>query len=124
MSLTYRGAFPKRGPNYRDSIGRFELRHSPGAELEMLSPAKRIYFPSRQPTSEVAIRTFLSGDLYVVMGDKAGATGRTVRVYFNPLIPFLWIGTIIMFFGGLVSLTDRRFRVGAPKRAKAKRAKA
>ena len=124
MSLTYRGEFPKRGPNYRDSIGRFELRHSPGAELEMLSPAKRIYFPSRQPTSEVAIRTFLSGDLYVVMGDKAGATGRTVRVYFNPLIPFLWIGTIIMFFGGLVSLTDRRFRVGAPKRAKAKRAKA
>jgi cytochrome c-type biogenesis protein CcmF len=124
MNVTYRGEFPKRGPNYTDSIGRFELRHSPGAELEMMSPAKRIYFPSRQPTSEVAIRTFVSGDLYVVMGDKVGKTGRTVRIYFNPLIPLLWLGTIMMFFGGAVSLSDRRFRVGAPKRAKAKKAKA
>ena len=69
--------------------------------------------------SEVAIRTFLSGDLYVVMGDKV-KNGRTVRIYFNPLIPMIWLGSLIMFFGGLVSLSDRRYRVGAPKRARAR----
>ena len=60
----------------------------------------------------------LSGDLYVVMGDRAGAEGRTVRVYFNPLVSLIWIGSLIMFFGGAVSLTDRRYRVGAPKPAR------
>ncbi|MGI9371620.1 MAG: heme lyase CcmF/NrfE family subunit [Hyphomicrobiales bacterium] len=124
MELTYQGEFPKRGPNYRDDVGRFELRSAPGAAVETLLPAKRIYFPSRQPTSEVAIHTFVSGDLYVVMGDRAGATGRTVRVYFNPLVLFIWLGATIMFLGGAISLTDRRFRVGAPKLARTKKAAA
>ncbi len=124
MELTYKGEFPRRGPNYRDDVGRFELRTSPGATPDVLEPAKRVYFPSQQPTSEVAIRPFISGDLYVVMGDRAGATGRTVRVYFNPLVLFIWLGATIMFLGGAISLTDRRFRVGAPKRARAKKAAA
>ena len=44
--------------------------------------------------------------------------GYTVRLYFNPLVRFIWIGTLIMFFGGFLSLCDRRLRVGAPQRAK------
>lgn len=119
MVVTFEGEVPRRGPNYRDTIGSFELKIDGQTETETLEAAKRIYFPSRQSTSEVAIRTFVSGDLYVVMGDKVKG-GRTVRVYFNPLIPWIWVGTFIMFLGGLVSLTDRRYRVGAPKRARAK----
>ena len=45
-----------------------------------------------------------------------------MRFYFNPLVNFIWIGALIMFFGGLLSLTDRRYRVGAPKRAAAMQA--
>jgi cytochrome c-type biogenesis protein CcmF len=41
-----------------------------------------------------------------------------VRVYFNPLVRFIWIGALIMFFAGAVSLSDRRLRVGAPGRAR------
>ncbi len=40
----------------------------------------------------------------------------TVRIYHNPLVPWIWIGAIIMALGGLVSLSDRRHRVGAPAR--------
>jgi cytochrome c-type biogenesis protein CcmF len=47
--------------------------------------------------------------------------GRAMRIYFNPLVSLIWIGAAIMFAGGLLSLTDRRYRVGAPKPA-AKRA--
>ncbi|MGI9482364.1 MAG: heme lyase CcmF/NrfE family subunit [Hyphomicrobiales bacterium] len=124
VQITFKGEFPKLGPNYRDVIGRFEVRTEKGDEPEILAPAKRIYFPSQQPTSEVAIRTYLSGDLYVVMGDKVGARGRTVRVYFNPLVVLIWLGSVIMFIGGGISLSDRRLRVGAPKRARARQAKA
>ena len=69
-------------------------------------------------TTEVGLHQMLSGDLYVVMGDRAGAEGRSVRVYFNPLVSLIWLGACIMFLGGIISLTDRRYRVGAPKPAR------
>ncbi|MCA3572895.1 MAG: hypothetical protein IOC86_03200, partial [Aestuariivirga sp.] len=42
---------------------------------------------------------------------------RAVRLYYNPFVNFIWLGATMMFFGGLLSLSDRRYRVGAPKRA-------
>jgi cytochrome c-type biogenesis protein CcmF len=50
------------------------------------------------------------------MGDATNDGGRAIRLYFNPLVNFIWLGTFIMFLGGLLSLSDRRYRVGAPKR--------
>ena len=47
------------------------------------------------------------------MGDGAFVT----RIYFNPLVVWMWIGTLVMVTGGAISLTDRRYRVGAPARA-------
>ncbi|MEM7425164.1 MAG: heme lyase CcmF/NrfE family subunit [Pseudomonadota bacterium] len=123
MTVTFKGEAPRRGPNYRDIVGTFEMRQEGSTETEILETSKRVYIPSQQPTSEVAIRTFLSGDLYLVMGDKV-KEGRTVRIYFNPLIPWIWIGAVFMFFGAVVSLSDRRYRVGAPKRARARIAEA
>ena len=52
------------------------------------------------------------------MGDRMTDGARAIRIYFNPLISLIWIGTFVMFLGGFVSLTDRRFRVGAPKMAR------
>jgi cytochrome c-type biogenesis protein CcmF len=39
-----------------------------------------------------------------------------MRLYYNPLVPWIWFGTGIMALGGLVSLSDRRFRIGVPVR--------
>jgi len=41
-----------------------------------------------------------------------------VRAYVNPLVPWVWIGAVIMVLGGMISLSDRRYRVGAPVRAR------
>ena len=60
------------------------------------------------------------GDLYVVLGDQLKDGAYSVRVYFNPLVRLIWLGAVIMFVGGGISLSDRRLRVGAPKRAAAK----
>jgi len=53
-----------------------------------------------------------------VMGDRMSDGTRAMRIYFNPLISLIWLGALVMFSGGLISLTDRRFRIGAPKAAR------
>src|SRR6195952_1145733 len=81
-------------------------------------PPERRFFPlQQQTTGETAIRTNLLADLYVALGDSDTAGDWTVRVYWKPLVPWIWIGAIIMAFGGAVSLSDRRWRVGAAARA-------
>ena len=117
--FTFDGAKDSTGPNYSVVAGNFTVRRN-GEHVTNLAAEKRIYAVSKQPTTEAAIHTTLAGDLYAVIGDPEGANGAYVtRLYFNPLVVWMWIGTLIMVFGGAISLTDRRHRVGAPKRSRA-----
>ncbi len=86
--------------------------------MATLVSEKRIFQPGNQPTTEVGLLQTALGDLYVVMGDDLGDGRRTLRVYFNPLVSCIWLGALIMFLGGIFSLTDRRYRVGAPRAAR------
>jgi len=79
-------------------------------------PEKRTFPVAGQDTSETAIHTWGVADVYAVLGDADGKGGWTVRLYYNPLAPFIWMGAVVMVFGGLISLSDRRYRVGAPAR--------
>src|SRR5438876_655336 len=87
-------------------------------EVATLVSEKRRFRPGNQETTEVGLLQAWSGDLYAVMGDRMNDGARAMRIYFNPLISLIWLGTFVMFLGGLISLTDRRFRVGAPKTAR------
>ncbi len=116
--LTFRGAAPRRGPNYQETLGRIDVT-SGGTAVTTLEPAKRLYDAPKQPTTEAGILNAWSGDLYTVIGDETGDGGFAVRAYFNPLVRFIWFGCLIMAFGGLLSLSDRRLRVGAPRRTPA-----
>ena len=93
-----------------------------GSPVTKLAPSKRAFTVEKSATSEAGIHNSWRGDLYVVLGDPLKDGAYSVRVYFNPLVRFIWIGALIMFFGGALSLSDRRLRVGAPKKA-GKRAK-
>jgi len=57
-------------------------------------------------------------DFYLALGDPDGKGAWSVRAYWKPLVPWIWIGPVFMAFGGLVSLSDRRWRVGAATRAR------
>jgi cytochrome c-type biogenesis protein CcmF len=116
-TLAFRGVAPATGPNYREVVGLFDVARS-GAPVTKLEPSKRVYDAPPQPTTEAGIHLSWRGDLYVVLGDEQKTGGYAVRVYFNPLVRFIWLGTLIMFFAGGVSLSDRRLRVGAPGRAR------
>ncbi|MGI9520337.1 MAG: heme lyase CcmF/NrfE family subunit [Hyphomicrobiaceae bacterium] len=117
-TLTFRGATNRPGPNYREQAGAITVSRR-GANVAMLEPSKRSYIAPRQTTTEAGIHVSWRGDLYAVLGDAQPDNGFVVRIYFNPLVRLIWIGALIMFLGGFLSLTDRRLRVGAPRRAKA-----
>jgi cytochrome c-type biogenesis protein CcmF len=89
-----------------------------GSAVTRLEPARRIYDMPPEPTTEAGIHAAWRGDLYVVLGDKQNAGGYAIRIYFNPLVRFIWLGAVAMFIAGAVSLSDRRLRVGAPGRAR------
>ena len=121
--LRFEGVAPSQGPNYREQIGLFIVLRD-GVDITRLMPAKRLYDAPKQATTEAGIHASWAGDLYTVLGDELKDGAFTVRLYFNPLVRLIWIGTLIMFFGGLISLLDRRLRVGVPKRARKTRAAA
>jgi cytochrome c-type biogenesis protein CcmF len=115
-SITFKGEVPFNGPNYSAERGNFEVSSGSGAPAQIWSE-KRIFKPSNQPTTEVGIKPYLDGDVYVVLGDRAGNTGRTVRAYYHPLVWMIWLGSVLMFVGGFLSIVDRRYRIGAPKKS-------
>jgi cytochrome c-type biogenesis protein CcmF len=112
-SVAFKGAKPGRGPNYREDIAAFDVTRD-GAPVVVLEPAKRVYDAPPQPTTEAGIHASWRGDLYVVIGDEQPGGAYAVRAYFNPLVRCIWLGALIMFIGGGISLSDRRLRVGAP----------
>ena len=101
-----------RGPNYLSTMGFVTLRQG-GETIAELRPEKRFYPVAQMPTTEAAIDYNLARDVYVVIGDRQTNGGWTVRVYIKPLTNWIWIGAALMALGGMLSLSDRRFRVAA-----------
>ncbi|MHA1107497.1 MAG: heme lyase CcmF/NrfE family subunit [Alphaproteobacteria bacterium] len=114
--FTFVGVKPIKGPNYAGTRGAFTVTRN-GDVVAHLEPQKRNYPAEGSSTTEAAIRTTIGGDLYAVLGEEAADGAWSVRLYFNPLVAWIWLGAVFMAIGGVVSLTDRRHRVGAPRRA-------
>ncbi len=121
--FTFEGAENVRGPNYGAERGTFTVRDD-GQVVAKLSGERRRYFVSGDETTEAGIHTTAMYDLYAVLGEPNGKGGWTTRLYYKPLVPWLWLGSIIMVLGGIVSLTDRRLRIGAPSRRSSRAAPA
>jgi len=111
--LAFRGVEPVTGPNYDAERATFAVTRD-GRGIGLLTPEQRHYTVTGMALSHAAIHTTGTADLYLALGDDDGAGGWTVRLYHHPLVPWLWLGCAVMVAGGLVSLGDRRLRVGAP----------
>jgi cytochrome c-type biogenesis protein CcmF len=119
--LTFTGIAPRQGPNYTEQVGHLVVRQG-GAEIAAMDPSKRIYPARGMPTTEASILTFGFSQLYVSLGETRDDGAVDIRAYFKPMITLIWLGTLVMSIGGIISITDRRLRVGAPKPARAKTA--
>jgi cytochrome c-type biogenesis protein CcmF len=119
-TLRFDGADDVPGPNYDAMRGSFAVLKG-GKEIAKLHPERRMYVQPRQATTVPSILSMPLADIYTVIGepqDDQGQPGAFVtRIYYQPLVPWIWIGVLLMFGGGLVSLSDRRLRIGAPRRA-------
>jgi cytochrome c-type biogenesis protein CcmF len=118
-TLTFEGVAPRQGPNYRERVGIFSVERG-GREVTELHPSKREFTVERSSTTEAGIHASWRGDLYVVLGDALDDGTYSIRLYFHPLVRLIWLGAVVMFLGGALSLSDRRLRVGAPTSARAR----
>lgn len=118
-TYTFRGVRQVPGPNYTATVGAIEVTEN-GERYTVLYPENRVYPVQGRPTTEAAIETTLAADLYVALGNEDVATGGyVVRIYHKSLVVWMWIGALLLVLGSLVSLTDRRHRIGAPTKSKA-----
>jgi cytochrome c-type biogenesis protein CcmF len=115
------GLTQRQGPNYRELLASFAVSLD-GARLSAMTPSKR-NFTTRagMSTTEAALQTRGVSQLYISLGEPTPDGGIAVRIYHKPMVLLIWFGPVLMAFGGMLSLSDRRLRVGAPKPAKALR---
>ncbi|MBY5971192.1 heme lyase CcmF/NrfE family subunit [Ferrimonas balearica] len=122
FDVTFTGAERLRGPNYIADRGRLEVRRD-GEPVTTLYPERRSYPVAQSTTTESAIRSTLAGDLYASISEPASeeaASGEawTLRILYEPLVNFIWLGALMLVAGGALSLSDRRLRVGVPRRTR------
>lgn len=107
------GAVEKvQGPNYVAQRGHVKVLHD-GEFVALLTPEKRTYGASNQTMTEASIDDSLARDVFVALGEPLGDGSWAVRVQIKPLIRLIWLGPLIMALGGLLALSDRRYRVRA-----------
>lgn len=114
--LTFKGMTNQPGPNYEATAARFELRDGAALVAE-LAPAKRVYIGRQMPTSETARYRHGFSEVYLAIGEVQDDSSVDLRAYDKPFVLFIWLGPLIMGIGGMLSLSDRRLRVGAPRQA-------
>jgi cytochrome c-type biogenesis protein CcmF len=114
------GLTQAQGPNYREQVATFTVKLD-GERIALMTPSKRTFTTRGMSTTEAALLTRGASQLYISLGDTTADGGITARIYHKPLVLLIWFGPVLMAFGGVLSLSDRRLRVGAPKPAKALR---
>jgi cytochrome c-type biogenesis protein CcmF len=116
-TLRFDGVTQELGPNYRASRAHIAVLDG-GRILTVMTPEQRVYPAEGQDMSDTAIRTTGIQDLYLALGDDRGNGHWTVRAYVSPLAPFIWLGGLVMAFGGMLSLWGRlRLKSAVPDAA-------
>ena len=99
-----------RGPNYQAAVGDFEITRD-GKHIARLHPEKRNYFSQTMPMTEAGIDAGFTRDLYVSLGEPLGNGDWSLRLYYKPFVRWIWLGAIFMALGGLLSISDKRYRL-------------
>ncbi|MCU7924385.1 MAG: heme lyase CcmF/NrfE family subunit [Candidatus Thiodiazotropha sp. (ex Dulcina madagascariensis)] len=108
-TFKFEGVTQMPGPNYNANRGRFQVSRD-GEPFTILEPEKRTYFVQTRPMTEAAIDWGLSRDLYVSLGEPLGNGDWSLRLYYKPYVRWIWLGGLLMSLGGILAVTDRRYR--------------
>ena len=108
-TFQFLGVQDKRGPNYQAAQATIEVTKQ-GVKIATLYPEKRAYTKQSAPMTEAAINTTVFRDLYVALGEQVGVEEWTLRILHKPMVYWIWGGCLLMALGGLLAVTDRRYR--------------
>ncbi len=109
------GVVDEQGPNYQAKKG-FILVSKNNRVVMTLNPEKRIYTVQQTAMTEAAIDTGLFRDLYVSLGEPVSGGAWSVRIYYKPFVDWIWGGCVLMALGGLLAVSDRRYRLAVRRR--------
>ena len=106
----FKGIQQDDGPNYSAYIGLIEITRN-NKQVALLSPEKRIYHVRNMPMTEAGIQPGITRDLYVSLGEPLGDGAWSIRLYCKPFIRWIWLGALLMAAGGVIVITDKRYRL-------------
>ncbi|MGK0170461.1 MAG: cytochrome c-type biogenesis protein CcmF [Gammaproteobacteria bacterium] len=109
-TFTLIGVRDAEGPNFTAKRGEMRIEKD-GVYVSTLHPEKRFYPIQGNPMTEAGIDAGLTRDLYVSLGEALGNNGWAVRIYYKPFIRWIWLGALVMGIGGLIAVSDSRYRV-------------
>ena len=99
----------RQGPNYRAELGTVVVEHK-GTLVAVLNPEKRFYPSQNSVMTESAVDHNLLRDVYVALGEPFDNGDWSLRLYYRPMMRLVWLGGLIAFLGGLLAVSDRRYR--------------
>ena len=98
------------GPNYEATRGAITVSKG-GKKLRTMFPEKRFYQVQQMPMTEAAIDPGLTRDLYVSLGEPVDGGAWVVRIYYKPFVDWIWGGAFLMALGGILAMSDKRYRL-------------
>ncbi|MGB1975101.1 MAG: heme lyase CcmF/NrfE family subunit [Vibrio toranzoniae] len=118
-SFLFTGVRDKDGPNYDGYIADFEITKE-GKYINTLHAEKRFYTTAKSMMTEAAIDSGVTRDLYIAMGERLDDNKSwAVRIYYKPFVRWIWAGSLIMSIGGVIAISDRRYRFRKPTKKSA-----
>ena len=108
-SFTFMQSTPVTGPNYIGDEAEIMVRRN-DADIEVLYPQRRVYLASGTPSTEMAIDAGFLRDLFVTLGEEKESGAWSMTIYVKPFVRWIWLGAILMAFGGTLAAGDKRYR--------------
>ena len=109
-TFRFDGTQPYKGPNYIAARGTIHVSPD-GRDVTVMYPEKRRYTVQNQTMTEAAISPGVLRDLYVSLGEPLDDGAWSVRLYHKPFIDWIWGGCLVMAIGGVLAISDRRYRL-------------
>lgn len=106
----FEGIKPIRGPNYVAKQGQFYVTKG-GKDVALLTPEKRLYPVQGAVMTEASISINPVRDIYISLGEELEEGGWSIRIYFKPFVQWIWFGCVLMGLGGILTMTDKRYRL-------------
>ena len=109
-NFIFDGAKHFDGPNFTSDKGTIRVFDG-DKQIATLHPEKRLYTVQQMPMTEAGIDAGFTRDLYVALGEPLENGAWAVRVHIKPFVRWIWLGALMMSLGGVLSVSDKRYRV-------------